>query len=169
MEFLSSKWFIGVFIVLILLVVLVFTGKKSVHTEVSIERSKEDVWKILTDFTTVKEWNKVLVPIDGTLELGNKVKYEFFQDEDGKPVVMEATVKQIEVGNLINQKGGTTGILTFNHQYILSESGNSTTVQIKEEYRGVMVNFWNPQPVEKAYYRLLLSLKQKAEEKLNLR
>ncbi len=164
MDVLSSKWFIGLAIVIVILMVLVFTGKKSVQAEVSINSSAEDVWRILTDFSKVKEWNKVLIPIDGQLEVGNKVKYEFFQDEGGKAAEMDAEVIRIETGKSINQKGGMSGILTFNHHYLISESGATTTVKITEEYRGIMVNFWNPQPVEKAYERLLISLKEKVEE-----
>lgn len=165
MEILSSKWLIGIAIIVVLLTVLIFTGKKSVNAEVSINGTKGDVWTVLTNFTKAKEWNKVLIPIEGTLEVGNKIKYEFYQDEGGKAAVMDAEVKRIEIGELINQKGGMPGILTFNHHYFISESGTTTTVKITEEYRGLMVNFWNPKPVEKAYERLLISLKQKVEEK----
>lgn len=164
MEILSSKWFIGLAIIIIILIVLVFTGRKSVQAEVLINGSAEEVWQVLTDLSKVKEWNKVLIPVDGQLEVGNQVTYEFYQDEGGKAALMDAVVQRIETDKLINQKGGMTGILTFNHHYLINESGATTTVKITEEYRGIMVNFWNPQPVEKAYKRLLISLKEKVEE-----
>ncbi|RNC88518.1 MAG: hypothetical protein ED555_12830 [Allomuricauda sp.] len=165
MDILSSKWFIGIAIIVLLLIVLIFTGKKSVNAEISINGTKEEVWAVLTNFTKAKEWNRVLIPIEGTLGVGNKIKYEFYQDEGGKAAVMDAEVRQIKSGELINQNGGIPGILTFNHHYFIKESGSTTTVKITEEYRGIMVNFWNPKPVEKAYERLLVSLKQKIEAK----
>jgi len=163
MEIISSKWFIGLVIVVLVFLILLGTGRKSVVAEVVIKGPKEDVWKTLTDFSTVKDWNKVLIPIAGVLEEGHKITYEFTQDEGGKSTTMDAIVKKIEVGQLINQRGGIVGILTFDHQYLLSQTGNTTTVKIKEKYRGVMVNFWNPDPVEKAYERLLMALKKQVE------
>ena len=58
-------------------------------------------------------------------------------------------------------KGGMTGILTFNHKYILEKTGTVTKVIVHEEYKGIMVPFWNPSSVEKAYEKLLLELKQR--------
>lgn len=160
MTILSTKWVAILIIVLIFTLLLIF-GRKSVETEISIEASPEEVWNILMEVSTIKEWNNVLVPVNGEFEIGNKIKYEFYQEENGKPVVMNAEVKNLVPYKLINQGGGTTGILTFNHSYILSLKNNATTVKIIEKYSGIMVNFWNPEPVKEAYKRLLIQLQER--------
>ena len=163
MGILSSKWvLIGIAIIAVLMV-LYLLGRKSVSTEVVIQATPNEVWSVLTDVAKVREWNQILIPLEGTLAKGNTLKYEFHQEEGGKPAVMEALVKAIEPEQLLNQQGGMQFLLTFDHKYILEPTDNGTRVRIEEYYRGIMVPFWNPQPVESAYHRLLLALKDRVE------
>lgn len=159
MTFITQKWLIAVLVIVGILVLLWFIGDKSVKASVSIQTSKEKVWQVLTDLEAIKDWNKVLIPTNGLLQTGQTISYNFYQEEGGKAASMDAKVKQIIPGELINQTGGIPGVLTFNHRYVLTIKGNETIVTIEEQYRGVMVPFWNPEPVEKAYERLLESLK----------
>lgn len=157
------KWFIIILIILIgVLFVLYLIGKKSVHTEITINAPSEAVWSVLTDVQNIKEWNSVLIPVEGELVEGNQIKYEFYQ-EPGNKSVMSAKVKEIINQELINQKGGISGVLTFDHMYVLEPAESGVKVIIHEEYRGIMVPFWNPEPVENAYSRLLNELKIRAE------
>ncbi len=161
MALLSSKWILIPLIIVVVLVVLLLLGRKSVRTQITIQASPEEVWAVLTDVPRIGEWNNVLIPVKGELEEGSKVTYEFYQDEGGTAAVMDAKVRCLTPSELINQAGGMPGILTFDHSYRLSGDGDSTTVEIFEEYRGVMVPFWNPHPVEKAYERLLSLLRER--------
>ncbi|NME68223.1 SRPBCC family protein [Flammeovirga aprica] len=138
-------------------------GKKSVSTQVQINTSPEKVWSVLSNAETVKQWNKVLIPLKGQLKEGSVINYEFYQDEGGKASKIDAKVEKIIEQKMINQKGGVPLILTFDHKYILESSPSGTTVKIHEEYKGIIVPFWNPSPVEKAYERLLNQLKDYIE------
>ena len=152
---------LGIIIFAILLgglILLYFIGSKSVHTEILVNSSAEKVWNALTDVSKVKEWNKVLIPVEGEIREGNKVVYEFYQDPQNISVI-SAKVRKREEMKLLNQYGGIPGVLTFNHKYILKTVDDQTKVIVHEEYSGIMVPFWNPSPVEKAYSRLLESLK----------
>lgn len=149
------------------LLTLYFVGHKSVQAEIQVAATPETVWKVLADFPRTKEWNPVLVPIEGTLAEGNTIRYAFFQEPNGIPTEMKAEVLELKTGELIAQKGGMPGVLTFHHQYQLEKNPNGTLVKIKENYRGIMVPFWDPAPVELAYGRLLTSLRQRVIE-LNL-
>ncbi len=159
MAILGSKWAIAVLVFTVAIIVLFLIGKKSVRSEVSIEASEQEIWFALTEMKQIKAWNKVLVPVEGEMTAGGIIKYEFYQEENGKAAVMDANVKQLITNKIINQTGGIPGILTFDHKYIINQS----TVAIDEQYRGIMVPFWNPAPVEKAYERLLLQLKKHIE------
>ncbi len=164
MKKMITKLSIAALVLVSVLLILYLLGRKSVHTEVSIPASPKAVWAVLTDFSTVSEWNEVLVPVEGELEVGNEITYQFFQEPEGEATEMTARVEELETEQLIRQSGGMTGILTFNHQYQLEAEGIGTRVTIHEEYRGIMVPFWNPDPVEKAYGRLLNSLKRRVTE-----
>ena len=159
----SSKWAIGLLILIVALFILLLIGKKSVSTEMTINAPREKIWAVLTDISQVANWNRVPIPVNGAMIEGSTITYEFYQEEDGKVAVMDAQVSKLVPHWLINQKGGMSLILTFDHKYLLEEINGKTTVKINEQYNGIMVPFWNPAPVEKAYERLLLQLKNRIE------
>lgn len=154
--------FITLIVLLLLSVILYITGHKSVHQEIIINASPEEVWDVLTDTENYKDWNPVMELIEGSLEEGSLVKYRFTQDEQN---VMEipSSVKKVVPNELLNQGGGMPVFLTFNHKYILEKVSEGTKVTIHEDYAGFYVNFWNPEPVEAAYGRLNEALKQRVE------
>ncbi len=158
----KKMMFIGIGVIVVI-IILIFTGRKSVHHEITIEAPSQKVWETLINMSEYPNWNPVMKLIDGEIKEGCKVKYQFIQDADNISEI-PASVIQIVPKELLNQKGGLPLILTFNHKYILESSGNSTRVTIHEDYRGIGVNFWNPKPVEEAYARLNFALKKRLEE-----
>lgn len=162
MNLLNSKWTIALTILVLLLVILYFTGRKSVHDEIIIHASPEKVWAVLTDTDNYDHWNPVMRLIDGAIEKGNKVKYRFTQDADNVSEI-PSRVKKMIPNKLLNQAGGLPGVLSFDHQYILESVADKTKLIIHEDYRGIGVNFWNPEPVEKAYSKLNHALKARVE------
>ncbi len=163
MNFLTSKWVIMIAILVVVLFVLYFLGKKSIHHEISINASPEKVWKVLTNMDDYDEWNPTMKLVNGDVKVGNKVTYQFTQDENNISEI-PATVKQLIPNKLLNQSGGIPFVLTYNHKYILELENDGTKVTIHEDYRGIGVNFWNPKLVELAYKRLNKALKERAEK-----
>lgn len=150
---------IGIFI---LLAILLWSGKKSVSTDIVINANAQKVWQVLFDFEKYSQWNTVLKLTKGKVEVGSDVVYKFTQDEQ-KSYDVSAKVVNIIPNKLLNQYGGMPFILTYNHRYILEPLDDKTRVSIKEDYRGIGVNFWNPKEVKKAYARLNLALKKRVE------
>lgn len=159
---LKSKFMTITIIVLAILAVLYFLGNKSVHHEITINASPEKVWSVLTDTDSYDSWNPVMKLLEGEVKEGNKVKYQFTQAED-KQYDIPTTVKKVIPNQLLNQGGGMSGLLTFNHQYILEPDKNGTKLTIHEDYSGIGVNFWNPAPVQAAYERLNKAIKKRVE------
>jgi len=137
--------------IIALLLILVLTGRKSVHHEIVVNASPEKVWS-----------NPVMKLLEGEVKEGNKVKYRFTQDANNSSEI-PSNVKKVIPNKLLNQGGGLPFILTFDHKYILEPSGNGTKLIIHEDYRGIGVNFWNPAPVEVAYGRLNKAIKNHVE------
>jgi len=149
-------------IILAVLAVLYFLGKKSVHHEIIINANPEKVWSVLTDTDNYDKWNPVMKLLEGEVKEGNKVKYRFTQDADNASEIPSNVLKVVPA-KLLNQGGGMPVLLTFNHKYILEPSGNGTKLTIHEDYAGIGVNFWNPTPVQAAYGRLNEAIKKRAE------
>jgi hypothetical protein len=129
---------------------LVFLSCKAVHTEITIPAEPEIIWSVLTDASGYKAWNPVLVPIEGDLREGEKLKYQMTQPDGKQSEVMARVKKMVELKEL-NQSGGIPGILTFDHKWLLDPVDEGTRVTQHEEYRGIWVWFWDAGWVEPAY------------------
>jgi hypothetical protein len=162
MTILKSKWFIILLITIIVIVVLYLFGKKSVHSEIIISAKVNAIWTVLTDTEKYPEWNPVFKVLEGELIEGGTVKYEFTQDENTTSEIPSKVI-EIKENELLNQAGGIPVVLTYNHKYILKPIDEGTKVTIQEDYRGIFVLFWNPDPVQKAYERLNEALKTRVE------
>tara|TARA_B100001939_G_scaffold78050_1_gene66008 strand:- start:1144 stop:1650 length:507 start_codon:yes stop_codon:yes gene_type:complete len=163
MALLKSTWVIIILVIILIIVVLHLVGRKSVHTEILIKAKPADVWQVMMDKGSYNQWNTVLIPIEGELTEGSTVKYKFNQDENSSSEI-PSTVHKIIDNELLNQKGGMAGMLTYDHKYILVEVDEGTKLTIHEDYRGIFVPFWNPAPVQMAYEKLSVQLKERAEK-----
>ncbi|WP_435625313.1 SRPBCC domain-containing protein [Flagellimonas sp.] len=148
--------------IILILVILMITRRKSVHHEIIINNSSKEVWNVLISMDKYPEWNPVMELLHGEVEEGNKVTYKFTQSSDSSYEI-QAMVKEIVTGQLLNQSGGTPLILTYDHKYILEQVEEGTRVTIHEDYGGIGVNFWSPKPVEEAYARLNEAIKTRVE------
>ena len=158
MHLLTSKWMIVVYILLALVIILFLTGKKSVHAEIIVNTSPDRVWEVLMDQQSYNNWSTVLIPTDGVFHSDSTVTYDMI-DADGKSTSVKTRVVELRKNEVLNQYGGTRGILTVDHRYILERAESGTKVIIHEDYRGIMVNFWNPGWVQKGYEQTLVGLK----------
>ncbi len=148
MNILTSKQllFLGVSVVFVSLL----TGCKTVHTEIVIPAEPNEVWQVLVDSDSYKDWNPVLVPVSGRLLEGESMVYQMTGPDSSKTQI-QAEVVKMEVPKELNQYGGLWGILTFDHYYILEPVEGGTKVTQYEIYRGIGVWFWNASWVEPAY------------------
>jgi hypothetical protein len=156
----NSKWLVSILLLVCLILLLYFLGRKSVHTEITISADPEKIWSVLTDAKGYKEWNPVIVPIEGEFREGEKIKNQMKQP-DGKQSVLESTVKKMIKQKEMNQYGGIPGVLTFDHKYLLEPVDGATRVTQHEEYRGIGVLFWDASWVEPAYRKVNEALKDR--------
>ena len=162
MEFLTSKWMIGIYIFTLASCFLLLIGKKSVHSIISINASPNQVWEVIINTSQYSEWNSVMSLLEGNIKERSLVKYRFTQEKE-KTYDISSKVKKIIPSSLLHQGGGTYGIITFDHKYILEEKKGKTMLTIHEDYFGIFVPFWNPKPVQKAYDRLNKDIKIRVE------
>lgn len=144
---------------LLLLATILTVGQlfvmKTAHHEIIIIATPEQVWAVISDIPNYSQWNPTLKPIGetkATLAVGDKIKY-VFTDSEGNTNNIKAKVKKVIPNQLLNQKGGIPGFITYDNYYILEpmNDGRHTKLTIHEEYRGVYVCFWNTISTEQAY------------------
>lgn len=148
--------------IIILLIVLYLTGRKSVHHEIVIKAAPQKVCSVISNTDEYPDWNPVMQLLEGSVKEGNIVKYQFTQAKDNSYNI-DSKVKKLTPNKILNQGGGMPGVLTFDHKYILEPHAEGTLLTIHEDYRGIGVNFWDPKPVEQAYAKLNVAIKKRAE------
>lgn len=128
-------------------------GHHEVYTEIVIPAEPEDVWAVITDALNYKNWNPVITQAEGTYADGATIVNMVVEDGK-KPTKIKSKVVKFEPPYHLNQFGGYTGIITFDHHYILEKIEAGTKLIQKEEYTGFYVNFWDSAWVEPAYQRV---------------
>ncbi len=149
----NNKWLLFVIVLLLLLVLAAAFSKKSVKTEIFIPATAENIWLVLMNEADYKNWNPVLIPLSGTFEAGNTIHYQWNQPS-GEQIEMDATIVELIDNELLHQRGGTPGLLTFDHRYELFPEEGGTRVVQSEVYRGIGVWFWNAQQMQAEYAKV---------------
>jgi hypothetical protein len=160
----TSKWVIAVVLILVVLILLALLGRKSVHAELTIQATPDEIWSVLTDTSSYPTWNPIFVEVRGeyregaTVDVGMKLP-------DGRVDDVKARVKKLVPGSELNQFGGVPGILTFDHTWKLEAVDGGTRITQFEEYRGIGVFFWDPAWVEEAYRQANINLRNTVESR----
>ena len=159
----TSKWTIAAGLVLIVLAALAFFSRKSVRAELTIQADPQQVWAVLTDADSYRDWNPILVSVDGEFVEGRTLSVEMKNPDDSVTVVTPRVRRMVPNAEL-NQVGGVPGVLTFDHTWRLEAEDGGTRVTQFEEYRGIGVLFWDPAWVEAAYRRANENLRVRVEQ-----
>ena len=112
---------------------------KQIETSITINASKEKIWKILTDFEKYPEWNPFIKSVTGEVKVGNQIQIKL-QGMTFKPMVL--TLKE-------NTELKWLGYLWFKglfdgeHKFKLTDNGNGTTnFEQSENFSGILVKLF---------------------------
>ena len=132
-------------------------SNKTYRVERTISATPEAVWAVLMDTAAYGEWNPVFVKVEGSYAAGGTV-LNTFKDPSGKLFDVTNKVEALEPNRLLRQKGGFTGMLTFDHQWLLEPVEDGTKVTQYEIDRGLYVWFWDDSWIVPKYTEVLQAL-----------
>ena len=132
-------------------------SNKTYRVERTISATPEAVWAVLMDTAAYGEWNPVFVKVEGSYAAGGTV-LNTFKDPSGKLFDVTNKVEALEPNRLLRQKGGFTGMLTFDHQWLLEPVEDGTKVTQYEIDRGLYVWFWDDSWIIPKYTEVLQAL-----------
>ena len=112
---------------------------KQIETSITINASKEKIWKILTDFEKYPEWNSFIKSVTGEVKVGNQIQIKL-QGMTFKPIVL--TLKENTelkwLGHLWFK-----GLFDGEHKFKLTDNGNGTTnFEQSENFSGIFVKLF---------------------------
>src|SRR5690242_6190680 len=89
---------LGVLLVLLIGYTVFSIARPTVlHTEVEIDASPDQVWKVLTDRSTYPDWNPFIVSSTGDLVIGEKIT-NVLRDTKGSETEFTPTLLAVEPG-----------------------------------------------------------------------
>ena len=136
----------------VVLVVASLLTTKTFHVEIIIPAPPEDVWTVLMGTESYPDWNPTVVQVDGQYEVGAKIPIKV-KDPTGKILEMTNTVRTLTPNRELRQTGGTLGIITYDHRWLLELIDRGTKVIQHEVDRGALLWFWKSDWIEPAYSR----------------
>lgn len=140
-------------------VLLSACSKKTYQVERVIDAPPQAVWAVLMDTTAYADWNPVFVKVVGDYVEGQEVQ-QTFKDPSGKLYDVTNKVKRLVPEKQLRQTGGMTGVLTFDHQWLLEPQDGGTKVTQYEIDRGFYVWFWDDSWIIPGYTAVMEALER---------
>lgn len=113
---------------------------KQIKTSITINASKERIWKVLIDFENYPKWNPFIKSVTGNLEVGSNIIVKL-QGMTFKPVILTLN-KNSEIkwlGHLWFK-----GLFDGEHKFKLTENGDGTTnFEQSENFKGILVKLFS--------------------------
>jgi hypothetical protein len=141
---------------------------KQVETEIEIDASAEVVWKILTDFDGIAEWNDFIRHIEGERSEGSKLTVELWLG-DRKPMTFKPRLLAYKENREFRWKGRVLipGIFDGEHSFEIEElSPGKVRFLHCEKFSGIAVPLLfggMKTDIYASFRKMNESLKQRAE------
>ena len=150
---------LSIVVAVLLIGVAAIFSNKTYRVERTISATPEEIWAVLMDTAAYGEWNPVFIKVEGSYAAGDTV-LNTFKDPSGKLFDVTNKVEALEPNRLLRQKGGFTGVLTFDHQWLLEPVEGGTKVTQYEIDRGIYVWFWDDSWIVPKYTEGLQALER---------
>ena len=107
---------------------------KRYHVSTPIDAPADQVWALLTNAESWKEWNPTIIDIVGPIEVGRKVSLKV---KINPKRTFKLGVKEMSAPNrMVWADGMPLGLFTGTRTYALDGAGDSCTFSMTEEYTG---------------------------------
>lgn len=142
---------------------------RKIYTDIIINASTEDVWKVLKNTSEYKNWAAFLVDIQGELKDGNKITAKFQLDPaKEKYNSIDHTIKVTDGEGFFWAEKGPMGICD-NHHFMIQKIDDHTSrfIQTDELTKGAtwLLGGYLSKVYAKGYVAFNTALKQEVEKK----
>ena len=113
---------------------------KQLNTSITINASKEKIWKILIDFEKYPKWNPFIKSVTGNVQVGSRINIKL-QGMSFKPTVLtfDKNTEFKWLGHL-----WIKGLFDGEHKFKLIDNGNGTTnFEQSENFSGILVKLFS--------------------------
>jgi hypothetical protein len=143
---------------------------KELHSEIEIQASDEQVWKLLTDFASYPQWNPFIRRVSGTVKQGERLKV-YIQPSGANRMTFRPTILKAEPNRELRWRGHflMPGLFDGEHIFTLEPLGeNSVRFVQREIFQGSLVPLFTSKldnETKRGFEEMNLALKMQAEQK----
>jgi len=151
--------------VMLVIIVLLVIGKKSLYTDIIINAPVDKVWKEFADFSEYPRWNPFIRKVSGEMKTGGSIQITI-QPKGHKPVDFNPTLIKYDEKSTVQWEGKLfiPGLFTGRHIFHLvrAEDGKTRFIQ-KEDFNGILVPFINLDSTLEGFREMNTLLKKRVE------
>jgi hypothetical protein len=114
---------------------------RTLVSAIDIDATPRQVWQVLSDLATYRQWNPFIVEAAGRAEAGDRLTLRM-QPVGGRAMTLRPTVVEVREGELLRWLGrlGLPGVLDADHSFRLEgRSSGATRLVQQEHFGGVLV------------------------------
>jgi hypothetical protein len=142
--------------------------QKKIDAWVDIDAKPEEIWKVLLDFESWKEWNPFIPMVEGDLKVGEVLRIEV-TPPDMNPMIFKPEVFEVKPNEKILWGGSFLKVLYHgDHAFLLEPiSEGKTRFRQIERFIGPVVLFMGSmiKKTEMGYNQMNLALKKEVESR----
>jgi hypothetical protein len=138
----------------------------SVFTEIEINATPEEVWSVLTDWESLKDWSSSFIGISTDKMIKGEVFISYFKHPiTGKVIEFEHVCTEYIDGEKFGWSGLIIGKATDHHIYSVSSTERGTTIFRQEDgiHGSSFLNFLAKHQMTSMYNKFNKELKQRVE------
>jgi len=106
------------------------------HVSRRIDASPEMVWRLLTDASTYRNWNKSVISIDGNIEAGQAISLVSIANP--KRTFKLRVTEMAALSRMVWSDGMPLGLFTGERTYLLEPRDGVTHFEMTEVYTGLL-------------------------------
>ncbi len=141
---------------------------KEIHTEIEINSSGEEVWRVLTDFAAYPKWNPFVRLVEGEVSVGARLQV-YIEPSGGSGTLFSPTVLVAEPNRELRWLGHLwfPGIFDGEHSFVIEPLGDGCVLFVqRERFKGLLLPFLSKildRDTQRGFNEMNRALKLRAE------
>jgi hypothetical protein len=138
---------------------------KTMSATIQIAAPPMDVWAVLTDLSSYRDWNPLFREASGQVAAGNRIRLRSVHPANGRLMTVKPKITVAAPGAELRWTASLPGIMSGEHSFVLAEADGGTRLTQSETFRGLLVAFSGKTlaRAEASFRELNEALKKRAE------
>ena len=138
---------------------------KTMSATIDINAPPAEVWAVLTDLASYREWNPLFVEASGNVAVGERITLRSKHPANGRLMTVKPKITVAQPAAELRWTSSLPGLISGEHSFTLTAAGSGTRVVQSETFKGLLTGFSGKtfSNAETSFQSLNQALKERAE------